>query len=924
MTQSSQLKQLRQEAGSGDSFAALCSAMRDAVLELDTNDAIVFANAAAVRLSGFSENELKQLPLPQLIPECNRRSIENLPDLQAVYAIGKSGKKIPVEITESRYVHNGNHRKLLVIRNLTERVNLENALAENQQQLIENEIEHSLLMEYAPVGIVILDLDGRFLNVNQSFCKIIQYHCAEISGKKITEFVLPKYRQLLQQQFFKLIRGDIDRFTGTIRLLNAKGSRVECKVNMGVIRINEKFPLRFVIEIEDITERQKREAELLLFREMVNNISDALYVIDPQTGNILDVNDRACTMLNYTRNELLKKSVMDIETVFTGELSWDDFSAVFIEQKLRVINSQHIKKDGSILPIEASITYVELNKKHYFIGIIRDTTERLREQQQLEESREKLRRSEEKLRLTLENAPIGIVTCNLDGKFQMVNQAFSAITGYSAGELENLAMCNLVHSDDRKKSRFHFDQLKELENTSIAFETRLMRKDNALIYAIIRANIILDMDRQPFQFVVQIEDYTRRKKTEEEFFKIHVQNEQLLDAITSVMIGIGPDGVLTHWNRAAEIQFGIRELECVGKRIDKMMLDWEWTRIIKSIQSVMKSGETEKLIDIAFKNTAGNDGYLNLTISSMTMNNFARSGILIIGEDTTHQKILEQQLNQAQKLESIGQLAAGIAHEINTPMQYTGDNIRFLKDSFEDLKVVLEKINPFIEAAKDNQLAPEMLQDMVFAIDNADLDFILSETPNALNESIEGVAHVSRIVRAMKEFSHPGQAEKSWADINKALESTITVAKNEWKYVSEVETDFQPDLPKVYCLVGEMNQVFLNMIINAAHAIAAIPKTGATGKGKITILTTSHANEIEVRISDSGTGIPENIRSKIFDPFFTTKAVGKGTGQGLAIAHNVVVVKHGGTISFESEMGSGTTFIIRLPLSPEEVSVAAN
>jgi len=174
---------------------------------------------------------------------------------------------------------------------------------------------------------------------------------------------------------------------------------------------------------------------------------------------------------------------------------------------------------------------------------------------------------------------------------------------------------------------------------------------------------------------------------------------------------------------------------------------------------------------------------------------------------------------------------------------------------------------------------------------------------------------VSKIVQAMKEFSHPGSTEKKEIDVNRAIESTITVARNEWKYVADLIMDLDPALPPVYCLPGEFNQVILNMIINACHAITEAMQDKSGEKGTITAKTLDLGTHVKILISDTGTGIPEQIRSKIFDPFFTTKEVGRGTGQGLAISYSVIVKKHHGTISFESEVGKGTTFFIDLPVT---------
>ena len=290
-------------------------------------------------------------------------------------------------------------------------------------------------------------------------------------------------------------------------------------------------------------------------------------------------------------------------------------------------------------------------------------------------------------------------------------------------------------------------------------------------------------------------------------------------------------------------------------------------------------------------------------------------GILLLGSEVTERRILESQLAQAQKLESIGQLAAGIAHEINTPAQYVGDNARFLHEVCDGLERVHELYDQLLERLRSENLAKDLVQKIEAVSAEIDLEYLKEEAPKAVLQSIDGIERISRIVRAMKEFSHPGTDSKINIDLNKAIESTITVAKNEWKYVAEMLTDFDPNLPPVPCLPAEINQVILNMIINASHSIAdVLKKNGSEQKGTITITTRTRDNFAEISIGDTGTGIPENIRLKIFDPFFTTKEVGKGTGQGLAISHSVVVDKHGGTITFDSEVGKGTVFFIRLPL----------
>ncbi len=291
-------------------------------------------------------------------------------------------------------------------------------------------------------------------------------------------------------------------------------------------------------------------------------------------------------------------------------------------------------------------------------------------------------------------------------------------------------------------------------------------------------------------------------------------------------------------------------------------------------------------------------------------------------EATDMLKETHAQLLLAQKMESIGQLAAGVAHEINTPTQFVGDNTRFLKDTFEQLAPALGRVRELLETAIAGGDCEGEAKALKETFEEMELDYILEEFPTALDQSIEGLQRVSTIVKAMKEFSHSGASEMALADLNRSLETTINVASHEWKYVANVERDLDEGLPHVFCHAGEISQVLLNMIVNAAYALREKFGDGASEKGLIKLSTRHAGGFAEIRVSDTGAGIPPEIRQRIFDPFFTTKAVGDGTGQGLSMAHKVVVQEHQGTISVESEVGVGTTFTIRLPLGREREAVS--
>lgn len=286
-------------------------------------------------------------------------------------------------------------------------------------------------------------------------------------------------------------------------------------------------------------------------------------------------------------------------------------------------------------------------------------------------------------------------------------------------------------------------------------------------------------------------------------------------------------------------------------------------------------------------------------------------------EVSREKEALQSQLLHTQKLESVGQLAAGIAHEINTPTQYISSNIDFIDDSFKDISVLFDGYHRLLMAAKEGGVSPLLLEEIEGLLEDADWEFLSQELPQAIAQSKDGVHRVATIVQAMREFSHPGSKEKVPLSLQELINTTLIVCRNEWKYVAEVETDFADNLPLVPCLSDEMGQVFLNLLVNSSHAIARQLGDNSEGeKGRITISVAQVADDqVEVRVRDTGCGIPAEILDKVFDPFFTTKEVGKGTGQGLAIARDVVANKHGGTLTVESEPGQGATFIITLPVA---------
>jgi len=372
-------------------------------------------------------------------------------------------------------------------------------------------------------------------------------------------------------------------------------------------------------------------------------------------------------------------------------------------------------------------------------------------------------------------------------------------------------------------------------------------------------------------------------------------------------------------NPAFERMTGLSAEAIVGCRVQEILpgIGHYW---IETYGKVVSTGEA-----VLFENYSHEmDKYFRVAAFRPASNQFACifADISAQRRAEVEQRRLREQLNQGQKLQSVGQLAAGIAHEINTPAQFVGDNLQFLAESFTPTSSLLAEYRRGLAALPAAPEVDAIRAHIAEAEVTADIDYILENMPSALNGAKDGISRISRIVRAMKEFAHPDQAEKAHADINHALEATLTIASNEYKCVAEIETEFG-DLPPVMCHLGDLNQVFLNLLVNAAHAISDVVSSSGE-KGTIRIRTTCLDNTISIEIADTGSGIPEAARARVFDPFFTTKPVGKGSGQGLAIAYAVVVGKHGGTLDFDTELGKGTTFRIRLDVRGKALCPPAN
>lgn len=390
-----------------------------------------------------------------------------------------------------------------------------------------------------------------------------------------------------------------------------------------------------------------------------------------------------------------------------------------------------------------------------------------------------------------------------------------------------------------------------------------------------------------------------------------IQNLQLtMKAISAILIAIDNDGVIAQWSHAAERSFGLHSSQVIGKTFRHQPIPWNWDVIDSAIQQCRAEKNATKISNVKFVHADGSDRFLVVTVTPLLDDVGTMTGCLLLGEDITEIKTLEAQLAQAARLEGLGQLAAGIAHEINTPIQYVGDSVTFLKESSQALDKILEFATTHCGRNKRIFGPPCHLE---ILLEEADIDFIRGEVPKTFIRIEQGLGKISSIVRAMNRFSPCDFSDRTMSDIHEIIENAITITQNVWKYSADMKTDFEDDRLLIPCMHGELGQTLINIIINAAHAIEDVVG-GTKDKGTILISTRKKEKFLEIRIKDTGTGIPHNIANKIFNMFFTTKQIGRGTGQGLALAHNTIVSRHKGNLTFETSLGHGTTFIITLPL----------
>ncbi len=644
------------------------------------------------------------------------------------------------------------------------------------------------------------------------------------------------------------------------------------------------------------------------YRSLVDNLPVGVfrfYVSDPE--KLVYANTELARINNNeTIDNIISKPV---SSFFTDKDIMNMLISTTLNDGLIKNRLTRLKRtDGKLIwcSISAVCHYDKSGEPEWIQGVIEDVSEKI-------DIENKLSKHLFFLETLINTIGSPVFFTNTSGVYLGCNKAFAEeITGVPREDIINR---NVLEFSDRIPSDMI---IKSSKNPGVqVFDTPVRCADGETRYFHFNKSIFNTPDGELAGIIVIMADITERIESERTLSRINEEFNLLISSMASIIIGVSVKDRITHWNPYAEKILGIKAADAIDKPFCECSLQWDWIRIYESISKCIVEERLIRLDDIKYEKPDGKTGILGLTVTPMKYEGDILEGFLILGRELTDQRFMEQQLMQGNKLEAIGQLAAGVAHEINTPLQYVGDNIRFITKSFSVLLSILD----IYQRASANYNEPEFFKEKIREVDELSekemFSFILDELPGAIDQSLEGVEKVSSIVQSMKAFAHPGSGKKVPADINRSIENTVTVSRNEWKYDCELKLNLDYNLPEVPCYESELNQVILNLIVNAADAIHENIKKGKIEKGVIVITTFKEKNYAVITICDNGGGIPEDIKDKIFNPFFTTKEVGKGTGQGLPLSFSIIHEKHGGALSYETRMGEGTTFIIKLPLEDE-------
>jgi PAS domain S-box-containing protein len=646
------------------------------------------------------------------------------------------------------------------------------------------------------------------------------------------------------------------------------------------------------------------DLSMQFLRTLIDTIPSPLFFKDSK-GRYLGCNTAFEAYLGLTRDQLVGRSVYDIAP--------KELADVYSKQDQALIDNPCVQiYEGRVKYADGTHHDVMFHKAVFnnsegdpagIVGVMLDISARKLAEQRLSEALELNQR-------LIGGAPIGVAAYRASsGQCVSANPALAQILGAVPDQL--------TQQNFRKISSWQPNGMLEAAEKALLLEeeqhleTQINTTFGKQIWASVTFTTLISGGEK--HLLLLLNDITKEQQAKEALSRSEIRYRALAENLSEGLVMTDETFRLIYGNAKIKQMLDYQEQELLGMELRDLVSSQERDSFQEALLKGMKELREGREIRLRRRN----DSLLSslFSASSLIDDQGKFSGLVVLFNDITNLRNLEIQLRHAQKLEAVGRLAAGIAHEINTPTQFIRDNLTFLQEVFLDLLDLFKLFRQVLNTTSDDACPPELMAKIREGLQMLDLDYLQEEVPNASKGAFEGLRRVSSIVSAMKEFSHPGTGSKIPTDLNRAIQNTTLICQNEWKYIANLELNLSADLPPIPCFPDEFNQVILNLVINAVHAIDESRASKDGEKGLIRIITQPVDGFARITVEDSGAGIPAEIQPLIFDPFFTTKEIGKGSGQGLAIARSIIVDKHGGTLNFTSEPGRNTTFIISLPMT---------
>ena len=867
---------------SEEKFRALTETATSAIF-IFQGTSFQYVNRTVEMITGYRREELLKLDFWSIVHpdfrEMLKKQLEAWKKGQRTHSsydfkiITKNGKERWLGFTSRTIQYKGKPALLGTAFDITERIRME----ENLRKL-------SKAVETSPLAIILTDLQGKIEYANPGFlttCRIKKSEAGKLVGKPFFDFSDTRGVLSLKKKVFpRLLKGK--DWHGEINICRPDGSTFPAELICSVVTDENNNLIQFLIQFQNIEERKKNEEILkeseVSYRGLFNSIPDAVYVQDRE-GRFLDVNKGALKMYGYSKKELVGKTpaMLALPEKVDMEATLQHLKNAFkgIPQKFEWWG---VRKNGEAFPKEVVLTRSRYFGQEVVLAIARDITER-------KEAEDALRESEIKHRTVIETLPVGIVTLNESGMITSVNQAFSEIMGYSPGEV--VKKMNILSFPLFQKEEIisPFRGLLE-DKTPFDFETPpISTPIGRSVYLRCRGITIRDLQHKSFSYLIVIEDITERKQARE---ALEAEKERLSVTLRSLgegVISVNTSGKIVLMNRVAEQLTGWPQEEAIGKTLTglfQLVDDKPSQQVIDPVGEVLKTGDIVQLSDhVQLVSRDGSQRAVSVGAAPIRKKSGQILGSVLVLQDVTEKRQMEQEILKAQKIESVGLLAGGIAHDFNNILTGILGNISLAKIYADARSKIYERLS---EAEKATMRAKDLTQQL--------LTFSKGGAP------VKQTASIAEIIRDSIDFTLSGSS----------VQCQFTLPANLWAV--EVDT-------------GQMSQVLQNLIINAQQAMpdggtikVSAENVRLSGRSGLPL---PRGNYIKIIIQDEGIGISPEHLDKIFDPYFTTKQ--QGNGLGLATAYSIIK-RHEGHIYAESALGVGSTFYIYLPANPQKVRQA--